>query len=72
MDVVALVDMSAYFFALDRQGKERYRDKLDSVGLSLKDDPYLPENDGFRSDMTNCMAEDIEYGHIFAYFIKRP
>ena len=38
--------------------------------MTLKDDPYSPENDGFRSDMTNWPK--IEYGHIFAYFIVRP
>ena len=47
------ISMSSYFKSLDWQGKERYREKLESVGLTLKDDPYSPENDGFRSDMTN-------------------
>ena len=64
------ISMSSYFKSLDWQGKERYREKLESVGLTLKDDSYSPENDGFRSDMTNWPK--IEYGHIFAYFIVRP
>ena len=63
--------MSSYFETLDRQGKDRYRGKLEAVGLSLKDDPYMPgASDKWRSDMA-CWPK-IEYGHIFAYFISRP
>ena len=44
--------MSSYFETLDRQGKDRYRGKLEAVGLSLKDDPYTPgASDKWRSDM---------------------
>ena len=59
--------MSSYFKSLDWQGKKK---KLESVGLTLKGDPYLPENNGFCLDMTNWPR--MEYGHIFAYFITRP
>ena len=63
------VKMSSYFTSLDFQAKERYREKLEAVGLSLKDDPY--NDDGrFRSDTIRWPK--IEYGHVFAYFITRP
>jgi len=61
--------MSGYFESLDWQGKEQYKEKLEAVGLSIKDDPYGVD-DRFRSDMT--VWPKIEYGHIFAYFITRP
>ena len=32
--------MSGYFESLDWQGKKRYKEKLETVGLSLEDDPY--------------------------------
>ena len=61
--------MSSYVESLDLQGKKRYTEKLETVGLSLADDPYsLGER--FNSDMTSWPK--IEYGHIFAYFITRP
>ena len=56
---------NGYFESLDWQGK-RYKEKLETVGLSLQDDPYWR----FSSDMTSWPK--IEYGHIFAYFITRP
>ena len=61
----------SYYEALDWQAiaKKWYREKLEVVGLSLKDDPYS-RNDRFSSDMTSWPK--IEYGHIFAYFITRP
>ena len=63
--------MSSYFDSLDRQGKDRYRRKLEVVGLSLKDDPFTPgTSDKWRADMVNWPK--IEYGHILAYFISRP
>ena len=44
---------------------------MESVGLLLSDDPYLESNDGrFSDDMS--LWPRVEYGHIFAYFIKRP
>ena len=45
--------MSSYFEMMDRQTKDRYRKKLEAVGLSLKDDPYRPgTSDQWYSDMT--------------------
>ena len=61
--------MSSYFTSLDFQAKERYKEKLEAVGLSLDDDPYI-SGDKFTSDMTRWPK--IEYGHIFGYFISRP
>jgi hypothetical protein len=61
--------MSGYFESLDWQGKKRYKEKLETVRLSLEDDPYSPD-ERFCSDMTRWPK--IEYGHIFAYFITRP
>ena len=61
--------MSGYFESLDWQGKKRYKEKLETVGLSLEDDLYCSD-ERFSSDMTSWPK--IEYGHIFAYFITRP
>ena len=56
---------------MDLVAKDRYKQKLESVGLLLSDDPYLESNDGrFSDDMS--LWPRVEYGHIFAYFIKRP
>ena len=50
--------------------KERYKQKLESVGLTLSDDPFMKDNDHrFSDDMT--LWPRIEYGHIFGYFINR-
>ena len=62
--------MSAYLESLDWQGKQRYQEKLEAVGLSLDGgDPYSSDK-RFSSDMT--LWPKVEYGHIFAYFITRP
>ena len=38
-----------------------YTEKLSCVGLSLKDDPYLPENEAkFAGDRTTCFK--VDYG----------
>ena len=43
---------SSYFESLEAKAKERYREKLSCIGLSIQDDPYLPENDErFVNDM---------------------
>ena len=56
---------------LDLVAKKRYKQKLESVGLQVSDDPYLEANSHrFRDDMS--LWPRIEYGHIFGYFIKRP
>ncbi len=61
--------MSTYFESLKDKEKERYAEKLSCVGLSIEDDPYLPESEGkFKADMTTWPT--IEYGHIFVYFIR--
>ena len=65
------MENSSYFKSLDAKVKERYREKLSCVGLSIQDDPYLPTNDArFVNDMATWPR--IEFGHIFAYFITRP
>ena len=62
---------SSYFESLETKAKKRYCEKLSCVGLSIHDDPYSPRNDGrFANDMASW--PQIEFGHIFGYFIKRP
>ena len=39
------MENSSYFESLDAKAKERYREKLSCVGLSIQEDPYLPTND---------------------------
>ena len=44
--------------------KERYKQKLESVGLTLSDDPFMKDNNHrFSDDMT--LWPRIKYGHIF-------
>ena len=52
--------------------KSRYREKLQTVGLTIEDDTYIPEN--HKNYLTDNMSlrPKVEYGHIFAYFIERP
>ena len=65
------MENSSYFKSLDAKAKERYREKLSCVGLSIQDDPYLPTNNArFVNDMATWSW--TEFGHIFAYFITRP
>ena len=62
------LENSSYFESLDAKAKERYHEKLSCVGLSIQDDHYLPTNDArFVNDMV--IWPQIEFGHIFAYFI---
>ena len=44
-EVVLAMENSSYFESLEAKAKERYREKLSCVGLSIEDDPYLPTND---------------------------
>ena len=37
--------MLSYFEYLEAKAKEKYREKLSCVGLSIQDDPYLPTSD---------------------------
>ena len=65
------MENSRYFESLKEKAKERYREKLSCVGLSIQDDPYLPANNArFVNDMATWPR--IEFGHIFRYFISRP
>ena len=62
---------SMYYESLEAKAKQRYREKLSCVGLSIQDYPYLPINNGrFVNDMATWPR--IEFGHIFGYFITRP
>ena len=62
---------SEYFRSLLEDAKKRYVAKLESVGLAISDDPYIPENDvHFTSEMRNW--PNLEFGHIFTYFVSRP
>ena len=70
-EVIRAMENSSYFESLDAKAKERFREKLSCVGLSIQDDPYLPTNDArFVNDMATWPR--IEFSHIFAYFITRP
>ena len=61
--------MSSYFSDLEGNERVRYLAKLSKVGIELSDDPYIKSN-SYKSDMTDW--PNIEYGHIFGYFITRP
>ena len=63
--------MSEYFRRLSEHSGSRYKEKLQAVGLSIEDDPYLPENDARFTDNMSVWPT-VEYGNIFAYFIERP
>ncbi len=66
--VVKEVMIGTSYGSLAEKRKKRYTKKRCCVGLSLKDDPYLTENEAkFARDMTTWPK--IEYGH---YIIKRP
>ena len=62
--------MSVYFESLSADGKKRYREKLETAGLTVNDDPYSSNPERFTLDMAKWPK--IEYGHIFSYFITRP
>ena len=60
-----------YYESLEAKAKQRYREKLPCVGLSIQDDPYFPINNGrFVNDIATWPR--IEFGHIFGYFKTRP
>ena len=56
--------MSSYYETLDMRGKERYKEKLKPVGLSIS------HTEKFCSDMSQWPK--IEFGYIFAYIFSRP
>ena len=44
--------MSDYFEGLSNKAKNRYKEKLQAVGLGIQDDPYKPENGSRRKTST--------------------
>ena len=44
--------MSDYFEGLSNKAKNRYKEKLQAVGLGVQDDPYKPENGSRRKTST--------------------
>ena len=40
-----IMDNSSYFESLEAKAKEKYREKLSCIGVSVQDDPYLLKND---------------------------
>ena len=65
--------MSEHYNGLKNMAKSRYREKLQTVGLTIEDDPYIPEN-----HKNYCLTDNmslwpkVECRHIFAYFVDRP
>ena len=64
--------MSDYFEGLSNKAKNRYKEKLQAVGLGIQDDPYKPENDTKYVGDNMSIWPKVEYGNIFAYFVQRP
>ena len=64
--------MSDYLLSIDPVAKKRYLKRLELLGLTEKDDPYLEENQLKRFSDSMSAWPQIEYGHIFGYFIRRP
>ena len=62
--------MSDHYLSLKETAKSRYRLKLQLLGISLENDPYISGNANFQDNMTAWPP--VEYGHIFGYFIRRP
>ena len=56
--------------SLKETAKSRYRLKLQLLGISLENYPYISGNVNFQDDM--IAWPPVEYGHIFRYFIRRP
>ena len=68
---VALSSMgSSYYTPLETTAKNRYAEKLMSVGLSIEDDPFLPKNGNRFADSLSNWPQ-TEFGHIFTYFVSR-
>ena len=55
----------------DFKRKERYKQKLESVGLTPSYDLFM-RGDGRRFGDALSLWQHIEYGNIFGYFIDRP
>ena len=45
---------SDYFEGLSNKAKNRYKEKLQAVGLGIQDDPYKPENGSRRKTSTSA------------------
>ena len=45
---------------LEAKAKERYREKLSCVGLSIQDNPYLPKNDEDSSMISHLATERVQ------------
>ena len=59
-----------YLQSLDHISRKRYLQRLKVLGLA-EDDPYLETKlERFTDQMTAW--PQVEFGHIFGYFIKRP
>ena len=65
--------MSEDYNGLKNTAKSRYREKLQTVGLTIEDDPCISENHK-NYCLTDNMSlwPEVEYGHISTYFIERP
>ena len=51
-EVVRAMENSSYSESLEVKAKEKYREKLSCIGLSIQDDPHLPKNNArFVNDM---------------------
>lgn len=57
--------MSEYLVSLNPVAKKRYIQRLEAIG------PYSPENEKLFTDSKSAWPQ-VEYGHIFGYFIQRP
>ena len=66
------MQMSDYLLSIDRVSKKRYLKRLELLGLTEKDDPYLEDNQLKRFLNRMSAWPQIEYGHIFGYCIKKP
>ena len=54
----------------DFKRKERYKQKLESVGLTSSDDLFM-RGDGRRFGDDTSLWQRIECGNMFGYFIDR-
>ena len=45
---------SDYFEGLSNKAKNRYKEKLQAVGIGIQDDPYKPENGSRRKTSTSA------------------
>ncbi len=63
--------MSEYCKSLEGVAKQRYRKKINLLGLQEEDEPYSERSLlKFIDDLT--LWPPVEYGHIFCYFVERP